>query len=75
MTSSRYRTVLPCAVKFLGYMEIRFELMVKLYHQGNGSVDKGLPLTTLSLEYTYGEGDADEDTAEGSGKLHEITYQ
>ena len=47
-----YRTVLPCVIKFEGYKEIKFEVMVKFYkREDKEKYCKGKPLTSLVLNY------------------------
>ncbi len=52
-SGKKYRTVVPCVIKFQGYKEIKFEIMVKFYKREDKLKHcKGVPLTSLVLSYT-----------------------
>ena len=54
-TERKHRTILPCAIKFKGYNEVVFHIMVKFYDEDKTVHCQGVPLSHLSLDGTLGE--------------------
>ena len=43
-TQRKYRTILPCVIKFKGYKEIQFDVLVKFYQREDILHYSGVPL-------------------------------
>ena len=48
-TQRKYRTILPCVIRFSGYKEIQFEVLVKFYENEEILHYTGVPLSSLGL--------------------------
>ena len=48
-TLRKHRTILPFVIKFRGYKELHFEVLVKFYESEEALHYTGLPLTSLGL--------------------------
>ena len=49
ITQRKYRSVLPCVIKFKGYKELDFEVLVKFYENEENLHYSGVPLSSLGL--------------------------
>ena len=67
-TQRKYRTILPCAIRFSGYKEIQFEVLVKFYENEEILHYTGLPLSSLGL---YGTLSNDKQQ---NGETYEIIF-
>ena len=54
-TKRSHRSVLPCAMKFKGYKELRFDLLVKFYYNDEDVRYSGIPLSFIDLQIGVGE--------------------
>ena len=54
-TKRSHRSVLPCALKFKGYKELKFNLLVKFYYNDEDVRYSGIPLSFIDLEIGVGE--------------------
>ena len=52
-TQRKYRSILPFVVKFKGYKEIHFEVLVKFYENKEVLHYTGVPLSSLVLYGTF----------------------
>ena len=48
-TQRKYRSILPCVIKFRGYKEQRFEILVKFYENEETPHYSGIPLSYLGI--------------------------
>ena len=66
-TQRKYRTILPCVIRFSGYKEIQFEVLVKFYKPDEGLHYSGMPLSSLGL---YGNLSNDQQ----KGEMYDIVF-
>ena len=50
ITERKYRTIVPCAIKFRGYKELNFKLSVKFYGCEKNIHYNGIPFTSVCLD-------------------------
>ena len=67
-TQRKYRTILPCIIKFRGYKELHFEVLVKFYESEEVLHYTGVPLNSLGL---YGTLSNDKKQ---KGKTYDIVF-
>lgn len=56
ITNRKYRTVLPCVIKFKPYKELSFDMQVKFYTNEEIAHYTGEPLQFLDLDCKVGSG-------------------
>ena len=49
ITQRKHRSVLPCVIKFRGYKELQFEVLIKFYESEESLHYTGVPLSSLGL--------------------------
>ena len=54
-TRRSHRSVLPCVVKFSGYQEVAFDLLVKFYYKEETVRYTGIPLSLIDLQVSVGK--------------------
>ena len=50
ITERKFRTIVPCIIKFRGYKELTFKLSVKFYSNEESAHFNGIPFSSLSLD-------------------------
>ena len=50
ITQRKYRTIVPCVIKFRGYKELSFKLSVKFYDNEEDTHYSGIPFSSLCLD-------------------------